>query len=224
MLDRDLAVKLFPNLPERPPADRSDSGPAAAAVAVAVAVAGEPDLLDDDEDEDDDWTADDGAGGPSEAAGAGVELPNRRLPANSCLLDLRVVELVAGRLVLVVEVDGVGVVLVEAAFDALDAALAALSELIRVWNLLFRLPNFLLAEAAAAAESACEPDSAAGLVASLVVAVDGPAVLVLAAAESASVVLAGVVAVCDDDEDDGEGEAWLAVLEVTVGGLTEVVT
>lgn len=74
--------------------------------------------------------------------------PKRRLPANSCLLDLRVVDVDGLRVV--DDVEGAAVVLVVVVLDLIAFAVK------RVWNLLFRLPNLFLVDAESAEFSAAE--------------------------------------------------------------------
>lgn len=130
--DLDLAaLKLFPNLV----LVGTDGDKEAAAGACGLLTGGAP-------------SGDDGlsAGGMLLAsvaeppATAAVEDEGSLLrPAKSCLLDLRVVDELAGRRVVVLEL-GAGVVLVVVLLPppADDDDLVALN---RVWNLLFRLPN-----------------------------------------------------------------------------------
>lgn len=126
VVDRDLEVKLFPNL---------------------ILAGDELDVAGEGESDDIELLE------LTTTTELGVETlpeselldPNLRRPANSCLLDFLVVETIG--LGVVVEDDGAIVVLVvdrEAEF--------ALTEFNRVWNRLLRLPNLFLVDAEAESE------------------------------------------------------------------------
>lgn len=204
-LDRArAALKLLPNLVLTGPAgdDEADDDDADAAV--------EDSELDDELGEE--------LSAPLVASVLGeppvvvdVDEGSLRRPAKSCLLDLRVVELVGRRLVVLVFGAGVVVLLVVV---LLPLALVALS---RVWNLLFLLPNLRLPEAP---DSVAPGSPAVGLVAAGWL-LEGNSLAGDVTEEppwlSATLDDADVVVVVDDDDVEEDTETLI------VGGLTELV-
>ena len=148
VLVRDLAMKLLPNL-----ARLADTG-------LGASIEFELELADEL-----------CTPGPPSSTGPELELglelgaaakpppPKRRRPANSCLLDLRVVEL-AGRLVVVELVPNTCGAIVVLLLPVACCGLAR-DALKRVWKRLLRLPNLRLVDAAEESELSVLLDPAA---------------------------------------------------------------
>lgn len=137
-----------------------------------------------------------------------LEEPSRLRPVKSCRFDLRVVDTYGLRVDVVVD-EGAGVVV------ELDVAAPSRVALSLVWNLLLRLPNFLLVEALPLSEDSVV--SAPSLIgAGVVVVVDVVVVVVvMVGCETGRLLLIETEVVLDVVE---------TLVDVVDGGLTDVVT